>query len=158
TNSATIYYSLFNVNRTINAGPGNNIVNMSGLPASSSLAFNGGGGLDTLIAPDVVNTFDITAANQGSLTSVYSPARPPLSFSSVESLRGNTQSDTFRFGASGSLSETVDGWLGTDKLDYSAKTVPVSVNLRTGTATATRGVLWIENVTGGSRNDTLIGD
>src|SRR5262249_29779666 len=44
TNSATIDYGFFNVNRTINAGTGNNTVNVSGLAPSGNLAFNGGGG------------------------------------------------------------------------------------------------------------------
>jgi Ca2+-binding RTX toxin-like protein len=47
---------------------------------------------------------------------------------------------------------------GSDTLDYSAYTTAVTVNLAVGTATGTTGVANIENVIGGSGNDSLTGD
>ena len=56
-----------------------------------------------------------------------------------------------------------DGQGGSDTLDYSPYTTAIAVNLSIGQATAVNGaainsVINIENVTGGSGNDTLLGD
>ena len=145
------------MNRNIYARTGNSTVNVSGLCPSWQPGVQRGGGVDLVIGPNLTNTFDITGDNSGRLSL---PGLSPLSFSFVESVGGNNQADrVLRFGASGSLTGTIDGgMLGVDTLDYSAKNVPISVNLLAGTATSTRGVSRIENVTGASRNDTLIGN
>ncbi len=52
----------------------------------------------------------------------------------------------------------MDGHTGTDTLDYSAYTDPVTVNLSTNTAIGTGGVFNFENVYGGSVADALTGD
>ena len=46
---------------------------------------------------------------------------------------------------------------GTDTLTYAGTTADVTVNLATGTASGFASIAGIENVTGGSGNDTLTG-
>ena len=149
TNAAQINYDLVGTDLNINAGTGNNLLDAVSGPLAH-VSFHGGAGLDTLLAPPWISTFDITGLNAGTLNT-------DLSFSFVENLRGNIEADAFEFGASGVISGTVNGQGGTDTLDYSARTAAVSVNLLNGTATFTGGVSNIEDVAGGSGNDTLIG-
>jgi Ca2+-binding RTX toxin-like protein len=52
---------------------------------------------------------------------------------------------------------SIDGGGGTNWLDYSAYTTGVSVNLAAGTATDLAAIRNIQNVAGGTGNDTLIG-
>jgi Ca2+-binding RTX toxin-like protein len=52
----------------------------------------------------------------------------------------------------------VDGGSGTDTLDYTGTTAGVTVNLATPSAPGFTSVAGIENVTGGSGNDTLTGN
>jgi hypothetical protein len=81
----------------------------------------------------------------------------------IDSGGGN---DTFVFAKGASVPATIDGGPGTNTLDYSAYTTPVSVALGDvngatalpGTATGTSGIRNIQNVIGGSANDTLIGN
>jgi hypothetical protein len=149
TNSATITLLSAGMTRTVNAGPGNNIVNVLSTPASGSLVFNAGGGVNTLVGPNSVNTFDITGVNSGSLNL--------LRFSSVQNLQGNALADTVKFEPAGSISGAVDGRGSTNTLDFSARTTPVSVNLLTDTSTSIGVVLNFQNVFGGAGDDTIIG-
>ena len=55
-------------------------------------------------------------------------------------------------------SVTVNGAGGVDTLDYTSTTSAVTVNLGTPSATGFTSVAGIENVTGGSGNDSLTGD
>ena len=52
---------------------------------------------------------------------------------------------------------TADLLGGADRLNYAGTTAAVAVNLTTGTADGFTSIAGIENVTGGSGNDTLIG-
>ena len=151
TNSATITLLSTGMIRTVNAGPGNNTVNVLSTPVSGSLAFNAGGGVNTLVAPNSVNTIDITGLNAGSINL--------LRFSFVQNIQGNVQADRFVFGPTGSISGAVDGGAGVpNTLDFTAKTAPVSVNLLTGSSNDVGVVSRVQNVYGGSGNDTLIGN
>jgi len=51
---------------------------------------------------------------------------------------------------------SIDGGGGSNTLDYAAYTTGVSVNLAAGTATDLAGIAHIQNVIGGSGNDTLV--
>ncbi|HEY5022440.1 MAG TPA: choice-of-anchor Q domain-containing protein, partial [Gemmatimonadaceae bacterium] len=75
---------------------------------------DGGTGNDTLVGTNVAQTWNITGGNSGNIPGAAS------SFSNVESLRGGTAADSFVFGAAGSLTQTIDGNLGTDTLNNSA--------------------------------------
>lgn len=136
---------------TVNAGSNNNTVSVVSTPTSGSVYVYAGGGSDTLALPNVVNTIDVSGNNSGSLG--------PLHFYDAENLTGGSQDDTFQFEAAGSISGKVSGGPGgINTLDFSKKTASVTVNLLNGTSTYTGGVLRIQNVTGGSGADVLIGD
>src|SRR5262249_25545992 len=143
---------------TVNAGSGNNTVSVVSTPTSGKLTFDGGGGSDYLVAPNAVNTIDITGLNAGSLGL--------LNFSSMENLNGNAGFDTFLFEDAGALSGTINGEGDTNKLDFSKKTTPVTLDLTNHKLTVSVSptgptypveVYAIENADGGSANDVLIG-
>jgi Ca2+-binding RTX toxin-like protein len=72
---------------------------------------------------------------------------------------GGSGADTFRGDGANNV---LDGGAGTDTADYSPTTLGIAVNLATGTATGaeigTDTLTAIENVTGGSGDDTIDGD
>lgn len=107
-------------------------------------ALNGGAGTDTLIADNTANTWTITGVDSGNATGVGS-------FSSIENLTGNANTDDFSFAASGSLSGVVDGSTNTDSVNYSAVAGAVTVVM--GAA----GFSNIETFVGNNTNSTLIG-
>jgi hypothetical protein len=125
--------------------------------AAFSGSMNGGGGTDTLVgasAASASSTWLVTGANAGT----FQTGAGTVSFVGIANLTGGAGSDAFQIGVSGSLSGKIGGGGGSDWLDYSAWTAPVTVDLTKGTATAvTGGVSAILNVRGGAGNDTLTG-
>jgi Ca2+-binding RTX toxin-like protein len=75
----------------------------------------------------------------------------------TNNLQGGAGDDIFDLADGAVLTGTIDGGLGADLLWYAAFTTAVNVDLSLGAATSTAGVLGIENVTGGSNNDTIVG-
>jgi hypothetical protein len=122
--------------RTVNGQGGND----SFLYLSGSVTIDGGAGSDTLIGPDLSNTWNISASNQGSVANA--------SFIRVENLTGGSNVDQFRFSATGALSGRIDGGAGMDRLDYSLRTSPLAVNLATNTASGTTGIANLEQFVG----------
>ncbi len=114
----------------------------------------GGMALDTLVGPNVFNTWNITGTNAGNIAG--------LSFLSIENLVGGNVDDAFAIVPGGSLTGSIDGGVaaGTfNELNYSTFTTPVTVNLTTHTAIGIGGgIANITDVLGGSGNDTLTGD
>ena len=99
-------------------------------------------------------TWSLTGANAGTITVAgYSS----ITFSGIGTLVGGDGDDTFVF-AAGVSTGTINGGAGTNTLDYSSRTTSVTVNLSTGSGTGTGGISNIQNVIGGSGNDTLTGD
>jgi hypothetical protein len=80
-----------------------------------NVAINGGGGNDILNGANVATTWNITAANAGSI------APGGVTFTSVENLNGGTANDNFVFAAAGSVSGSIVGGGGNDTLDFSAQ-------------------------------------
>lgn len=74
----------------------------------------------------------------------------------VEKLLGATAADRFVLSPAASF-DTIDGGYGTDMLDYSAYAAGVSVQLTLGSATGATHAWGMENVFGGSGNDTILG-
>ncbi len=105
---------------------------------------------DTLIASSGPTTWKITTQNGGMMNG--------LIFGFFENLTGNSSSDTFIVSDAAGVSGTIDGVGGTDRLDYSAYTTAVAVDLTGHTATGMGKVLNVEDITGGQGDDTLIGD
>ncbi len=110
----------------------------------------GGEGEDTLVGPDVASTWLLTDANSGSVSGV--------AFIAIENVAGGSDADDFDISDDASLSGVLDGGTGTDTLRYSDWADPVLVNLAMGIATETGRITSIENATGGSGDDILIGD
>jgi Ca2+-binding RTX toxin-like protein len=142
---------------TLKTGAGatatNDVFHIHDLTVAPALTIDAGNGSNTLVGPDQATTWTITGANSGTLGN--------LKFSLIQNLVGGSAGNVFQFGPSGSLSGSLKGGSGTDWLDYSAlsATVPVTVNLGTGSATAVAGgVHNIQNVRGGAGNDTLTGN
>ena len=116
-----------------------------------------------LVGPNLDTTWNVTSNNAGSVVAGGRSA----DFSGFGDLTGGTANDTFVLSNGSGLSGAVDGGLGIDTLDYSAFTTDVTVSLAAGSAEhigslAAGGVgdvgSSIENVYGGSANDTLTGD
>lgn len=107
-----------------------------------------------LVGADVNTTWAITGANSGHLDSIFPNG---LRFINIGNLTGGSGDDVFVFADGATVSGIVDGGAGVDRLDYSAYTTPVTVNLAANTATGTGGIRNIEGLTGGQSNNTLVG-
>ncbi|WP_446345693.1 CHAT domain-containing protein [Coleofasciculus chthonoplastes] len=95
---------------------------------------DGGGGNNTIIASNTPNTWNLTNSNAGNING--------STFTAINNLIGGSNNDTFSFNDGVTFTGTIDGGAGTDTLDYSAYTNPLTVNL------ATLGEANIEQVTG----------
>jgi hypothetical protein len=115
---------------------------LTGGSVSGSIA--GGSGNDYLTADNIVNTWTITAADQGSVDGV-------AGFSQIENLTGNNQIDYFVFGNGATISGVVDGSAGSDSVDFSAEAG--SVNIALGVSAFNN----IETFIGNNIDSTLIG-
>ncbi len=115
------------------------------LGGSISGSISGGGGNDTLIGDAIDNTWNISAADSGSVSGV-------TAFSAIANLTGNSGDDTFIFADGSSISGIVDGAVGSDRVDQSAQSGILSVSL------ASSSYVGIEGFTGNGANSTLAGD
>jgi hypothetical protein len=139
--------------------------------------FNGQGGSNTLIGPNLSNTWNIDGksaagtvigANAGNINGKDY-------FTGMQNLVGGAQNDTFKLYNGGSIAASIDGKGGTNTLDYSSYAGNVTVNLLLHAASLVGGVSGnfaasptnsianIQNVTGsqgGGSTDynILIGD
>ncbi|QEH33141.1 Serralysin B precursor [Aquisphaera giovannonii] len=105
-------------------------------------------------------TMSITGANAGNILEGISGSQ--WTFSGIGNLTGTGLGDTFKFSKGASIDGAINGQ-GNAKLDYSAYTTSVRVDLGLGYATGVKGglngaVTGVANVTGGSGNDILIGN
>jgi hypothetical protein len=118
---------------------------------------DGGSGADTLVNAAVQSSvFEVTGVNQGSLKVAGDLG---TTFTLVENLTGSSVSDTFKFFDGGSVSGTVDGAGGEDRLDYFARTTAgVGVDLKLQVATGAGSVRGVEGVHGTKFNDFIRGD
>ena len=132
----------------IDGGGGTNTLDYSSLPGPVTVNFNTGAATkisgtftrvqnvigsqsnaDTIVGPDALWTID--GANAGNVNG--------LAFSSFENLQGADDTDTFKFADGGSISGNLDGGLGTNTLDFSAVSTPVTLNLQSHSATGIGG-------------------
>jgi Ca2+-binding RTX toxin-like protein len=141
----------------INAAPSNDTIDVQGTTATTPVTVNANAGNDTLLGPDLVNTWVMNGFNVGTLNG------SAVAFNAVENLVGGNTTDRFLFSLGDTLSGSLNGGGGVnDRMDYSAlpPAIPVMVDLTAGTAN--RGVLGaisgIEDVFGGAGNDILIGN
>jgi hypothetical protein len=91
---------------TINALEGNDTIIIGVLDDlfDASIIVNGGDGVDTLIGPNVPNTWEVTGINAGSLTT----GPVTVSFTGTENLTGGSAKDSFTFGTNGGLTGTIN--------------------------------------------------
>ena len=97
------------------------------------------------------NTFNITDDDEGNINGV-------VNFTNFENLQGGSSDDNFVFMDGKTVTGNIDGNVGNDSIDYSNYTTDVNVDLENNTATATGSINSIENFTGGSSNNTLVGE
>jgi Ca2+-binding RTX toxin-like protein len=127
-------------------------------------AIVGGAGNDTLLGGDGNDSFSYTfgdgvdsysgGAGIDSLGITGTAGNDALSV-----IFNGTSITSFTGGTIGGIETiTADLGLGTDTLNYAGTTVGVSVDLAGHTASGIGSLLGVENVTGGSGDDTLIGD
>jgi RTX calcium-binding nonapeptide repeat (4 copies) len=148
---APIYYENNVTSLTIDAGSGNDSLTLAGPATNTQVIYNGGGGTNTLVGPDVASTFTISSFNGGTVGNV--------TFSSVQNLIGGAGNDTFVFRTGGSLAGSINGGAGTNRLDYSAYVGDIVVNMPLNKATAVGGsISGIQSVLGSIGNDLIVGD
>lgn len=111
---------------------------------SVSGAVDGGNGTDTLSPANVVNTWNITGADQGNVTGIGS-------FTSIENLTGRNNTDTFIFSDGATISGSVNGGAGTDTVNQSAQSGAVLINIASGAYTNMEFFI-------GNNNSQLIAD
>ena len=137
---------------------------------SGNDVLNGNSGIDTADYSDKTDSVRVTLTTS-TAASVYVDEVIEDSIRNIEnviggsgddSLTGDTLSNTFK---GGDGNDTLNGGTGTDTADYSDKTFAVRVTLTTSTAAsvfvndfAEDLISNIENIIGGSGNDTLTGD
>jgi hypothetical protein len=125
-----------------------------GLNAVTALTLKGDGGSNSLTGPNQANTWDLTAANAGTLDGA-------ISFSGIQNLTGGSAADYFAFTtATASVSGLIDGGGDANSLDFSGRTTAVTVTLVAGgpnNATATGGWTNVGTVIGGAATNTLVG-
>lgn len=140
------------------------IVNLQAKSATGVGSFNsierfkGSTSPSTMIGPNLPNLWKVNATDLGVINTM---ALGPISFESFGHLTGGTGTDGFQFGPTGFLSGRIqEQGVGTsDQLNYSLLTTPVNVNLQLGTASRVAlGVAGVEQVTGGSGDDLLMGN
>jgi len=152
-------------NDFIDAGVGDDFV--GGGAGDDSL--NGGAGDDSLDGGTGVDTADYGTAtadvNVNLMTGTATGDGNDVLIS-IESVKGGSGNDTIIGNAGNNVltgaagNDNLDGGTGVDTADYGSVKAGVSVNLRTGTATGDGNdvLISIENVRGGSGNDTIVGD
>ena len=106
---------------------------------------------DRLIGPNTSITWELTGPDEGTLVGAFA-------FAGFERLTGGTGTDRFIVGAEALMTGPIAGGGGSDTLDYSSHTAPVSVDLAAGVATGIASFSAIPNVIGGAANDTLAGN
>ncbi len=119
------------------------IANIESLAGSKSTG-------DTLIGPNTMNNWNITATNTGTVNK--------FAFKGVENLTGGALADRFVLANGIGVSGHIDGGAGNNTLDYSKYTSAVSVDLTAGTAkNIGGGVSDVNVVIGGSAGDNFTG-
>jgi parallel beta-helix repeat protein len=139
-----------------NTGDGNDTLHVASALGSIPVSLDGGSGTNSLVGPDLVNSWRLTGLNQGTLNG-------NVAFQNFVTLVGGALADTFAFAAGGRLDGTLDGGGGVNTLDYSAYTGDITVDLalQLGTLVAGGGAGYVRNmanVTGSIGNDLLVGD
>ena len=125
------------------ASTGSRTVDLDDVAASNAESVIGGSGSDTLVGSDAGDTWQLDSTDSGSVGGIE--------FGAFENLQGGSGDDTVVFGDGADISGNLDTGAGSDTLDYSASTTPVTVDL---TDTSRAGY---ESVIGSAGADTIVG-
>jgi len=153
---------------SIAGGTGNDII-LAGTKANGAGndTLDGGAGIDTASFERLTANVTVVLNNVGTGTASIAGASGNDSLVGIENLVGGTGNDSFTVAVLPSIvggvkSGVIDGGAGTDTVIYNVATA-LYANLLTGSVgttagTAITGILnSIENLTGGTGNDTIIG-
>lgn len=159
---------------TIQAPNKENTFDVLSASVAMALTFTGGTGKDTVKISDaavaLAQTYTFTAGKVERATQFSQVPLPSavVNYSGVESLavNGGKAADTFKVNAvTAQTPLALNGGQGTDTVDFSAFTTGVEANLTLGSAVTKAGaasvvskLAAIENATGGSGSDILVGD
>ena len=108
-----------------------------------------GGGNNTFTGANDANLWSIDGFDRGTVDGIR--------FSGFGNLTGGSSTDEFDFLSVGLVTGKVTGGSGIDRIDYSAYTFAITVNLATSTAPGLGTFATIEGVTGTAGTDYLIG-
>ena len=133
-------------NDTITGGTGNDF--LSGGAGDDTFLYTVGDGVDTIDGGADTDTLAVSGTAGNDTIHVVVNASGV-----VTSIEGMAPTNVEQYSVDG-LGNTAAG----DTLDYTGTTSAVTVNLGAGAATGFTSMAGIENVTGGSGNDTLTGD
>ncbi len=151
TGAAPISYNSQVQSLQLDMGSANDTCDIESTSAYTPVTVTGGSGNDTLVGPNLTNSWNITGTNAGNVAGV--------AFTAFPNLTGGTGMDIFKFSAGQGVTGAINGGGGGDWLDYASYTTAVSVNLATGNATGVSGgVTNVQNVRGGSGGNTLTGN
>ena len=167
-NNRFVFSDAASLSGSLNAGAGTNAIDESAYTTPVSLnivastltgvgttfsgvrTFIGSATAGGTLAGPAASTYNITGLNAGNVAGV--------TFGNYSNLIAGTGGNLFKFSAAGSLAGGITGGSGTNKIDESAYTTPVSLNLATKTLTGLgspySNIQWI---TAGSGSNTLTG-
>jgi len=115
------------------------------LNGGSVTNINGGAGINTLVANNTNNTWNLTGADTGNLNGTNN-------FTRIQNLIGGTLDDSFLVGDGVDFNGSISDNGGTDNINFSAYTTPLTVNLER------LGLVGIEEIIGTTAAEsTLIG-
>jgi hypothetical protein len=154
------FFQTYGGRDVVRGNGGNDTIHLVGAQDPASIIDGGSG--SNLLWPDNsgANTWTLTGAGAGSLSSSGFANGNALAFSNMQRLLGGRYADSFRVLPGASFSY-LNGYAGTNWLDYSAYTSAVTVNLAAHTATGVVGanLSSIQNVIGSrTAANTLTGD
>jgi hypothetical protein len=119
--------------------------------ATRLTAVVGGSGTNRLTGANVANTWSLRGSNNGTINGTFT-------FTAFANLIGGTAGNDFVFSdGQGVTGRITGGGTSGNKLDYSAYSTAIYVNLHSGVATGTAGISKIQQVHGGNGNDILVG-
>ena len=136
---------------TVTANFSTNTITGVGTTYSSIQSFIAGttaGG--TLTGPATASTYKVTGLNAVTVAG--------LTYNNFSTLTGGAGNDIFLFSSGASLGGTINGGPGTNSIDESAYTTPVTLNLVAGTVTGLASPFTnIQTIIAGSAANTLVG-
>jgi Ca2+-binding RTX toxin-like protein len=121
-----------------------------GNTARVSGTVQGGSGIDSIVGPNQVNTWNITGRGELLVSSTQ--------FFGIENITGGTSNDLFVMESLlSSITGTIAGGSGVDTLSWASWGTPIQVNLATLQATHVGRFSSIEQVVGGTGSDLIVG-